>query len=233
MMQRDQQRALDKIKKCLALASSSNEHEAAAALRQAHALMKQHNLTHRAVLASQVQEIRVRTRYKARPPVWDQNLAGLIADQFDCKGLMLKDGYCVQWLFVGEGANPEIAEYAYDVLLNQVLRTRRQFLIEHLGDAPAGLKRKLGDHYCSGWVSNLSQRIAEFARQPQASDHIEAYLAQQHITVAPAAKAKRRKTLSQNEYYAFHVGQQDARQVKLHRGVGSADDALQLENGVG
>ena len=36
---------LDKIKKCLVLASSANEHEAAAALRQAQKLMEAHGIS--------------------------------------------------------------------------------------------------------------------------------------------------------------------------------------------
>ena len=41
----DQEKIIDKIKKCLALAKSDNPHEAATALRQAQKLMEQHNLT--------------------------------------------------------------------------------------------------------------------------------------------------------------------------------------------
>ena len=47
------EKILDKIKKCLALASSANEHEAAAALRQAQKLMQAHGLTDQDVAAAQ------------------------------------------------------------------------------------------------------------------------------------------------------------------------------------
>jgi hypothetical protein len=40
----DQQRILEKIKKCFALAKSTNQHEAAIALKQAYALAKQHGI---------------------------------------------------------------------------------------------------------------------------------------------------------------------------------------------
>jgi hypothetical protein len=48
-MRRDQ--AINKVRKCLRLAESSNAHEAAAARRQAAKLMQQHHITARDVLA--------------------------------------------------------------------------------------------------------------------------------------------------------------------------------------
>ena len=43
------EKVLEKIKKCLRLAKSSNPHEAAAAMRQAQKLMEKYNLTERDV----------------------------------------------------------------------------------------------------------------------------------------------------------------------------------------
>lgn len=40
----DKKAAIEKIRKCLALAKSANEHEAAAALRQAQALMRKYGV---------------------------------------------------------------------------------------------------------------------------------------------------------------------------------------------
>ena len=40
----NKQKALEKIKKCLALSKSANEHEAAQALKQAQALMRLHQI---------------------------------------------------------------------------------------------------------------------------------------------------------------------------------------------
>ena len=52
----DHDKILDKIKKCLALSSSSNEHEAAIALRQAQKLMELHGISDIDVKAAQAQE---------------------------------------------------------------------------------------------------------------------------------------------------------------------------------
>ena len=40
----DKEKVLDKIKKCLALGQSANEHEAAQALKQAQALMEKYEV---------------------------------------------------------------------------------------------------------------------------------------------------------------------------------------------
>ncbi len=52
--------ALKKIKKCLALSRSANEHEAAAALRQAQALMREHGLREKDVSLADVAEVKVK-----------------------------------------------------------------------------------------------------------------------------------------------------------------------------
>ena len=53
---------LCKIKKCLALSASSNPHEAAAALRQAHALMNKHGVSAHEVTMADIGEARLEAR---------------------------------------------------------------------------------------------------------------------------------------------------------------------------
>ncbi|MTD33973.1 DUF2786 domain-containing protein [Paludibacterium denitrificans] len=50
----DRKSAIEKIKKCPALAKSANEHEAAAALRQAQALMEKFGVEDDDILMSEV-----------------------------------------------------------------------------------------------------------------------------------------------------------------------------------
>ncbi len=52
----DKERILEKIKKCLALSKSANEHEAAQALKQAQALMREYGITDIEVELSAVTE---------------------------------------------------------------------------------------------------------------------------------------------------------------------------------
>lgn len=52
---------LRKIRACLRLSTSANEHEAAAALRQARALMEKHGVSHAEALAGEVSEREAKT----------------------------------------------------------------------------------------------------------------------------------------------------------------------------
>ena len=52
----DKQAILEKIKKCLALSKSANEHEAAQAMKQAQALMKKYEVDAVDVALSEVSE---------------------------------------------------------------------------------------------------------------------------------------------------------------------------------
>lgn len=55
-------KTLSKIKKCLALSSSDNPHEAAAAMRQAKALMDKHGVSANHITMSEIGEATAKER---------------------------------------------------------------------------------------------------------------------------------------------------------------------------
>ena len=59
-------KVLGKIKKCLALSSSDNPHEAAAAMRQAHALMAAHGVSAEQITMADIGEAHASSRTMAR-----------------------------------------------------------------------------------------------------------------------------------------------------------------------
>ena len=87
------ERAIRKIKHCLALAQSANENEAATALRQAQALMREYRLTEMDVKLSDVGEVESQFTRAERLPVWERNLAGSVANAFGCTSLYSRQ-YC-------------------------------------------------------------------------------------------------------------------------------------------
>lgn len=225
----DKETAIEKIKKCLSLAKSQNENEAAIALKQANALMRKFNLEYRAVLAGEVNEVRVRTRYKSRPMGWDQLLVSQIGRQFDCEVLMIQNPH--EWVFLGLDSNAQVAAYAYDVLMNQVRNSSKRYLKTNHASASTALKRKLGRLYCQGWVSNLAKRIEQFAGASSSKEHISAYLQQSRYNVEqPKDSRRKRQILSALEWVVYTKGAQDGEHAKLHRGVGAnMDEPLQLQ----
>jgi len=84
-MKTEQQKVLEKIKKCLKLAGSSNANEAATAMRQAQALMEKYNVTHIDVQASEASETKAKASVKNKPTRWETRLALTAADAFGCK----------------------------------------------------------------------------------------------------------------------------------------------------
>lgn len=92
----NRQNILRKVKACLRLAASSNPNEAAAALRQAQAMMRAHGISH--AEAMDVDEAEVGTRCRgAMPPVSICSLAQLVADGFGSR------------FIVCNGADPRVA----------------------------------------------------------------------------------------------------------------------------
>ena len=133
-MTRDE--ALDKIKKCLALAASPEAHEAAAALRQAQKLMAQFGLTEADVTLADVAEVRQQAQNAPIVP-WEVALASLVATAFGCETYTtqrMKLGKSLQvrrlryYVFVGVGPAPEVAGYAFDVLARQCAKDRRRHI---------------------------------------------------------------------------------------------------------
>ena len=75
---------LGKIKKCLALSSSDNPHEAAAAMRQAHALMAAHGVSAEQITMADIGEAHANSRTMARnkPAQWEGALAAMVGKAF-------------------------------------------------------------------------------------------------------------------------------------------------------
>lgn len=155
-MTRDE--ALDKIKKCLALAASPEAHEAAAALRQAQKLMAQFGLSEADVTLADVAEVRQQAQNVPMVP-WEVALASLVATAFGCetyttqrpklgKGLQVRR--LRYYVFIGVGPAPEVAGYAFDVLACQCAKDRRRHIGQQSKNCKPKTKVARGD--CIGWA---------------------------------------------------------------------------------
>lgn len=151
-----------KIKKCLALSKSSNEHEAAAALRIAQELMEKYDVSENQILASEVSEQRVKSGARRRPVNWEAILTDNICRAFGCEKLYspaVFKGRHGEWVFIGCGPAPEIAKYATTVLLRQAREARRTYIKKHLKRCKPVQKTRRADLYCDGWVRTASDKL--------------------------------------------------------------------------
>ncbi|APC16312.1 hypothetical protein BLL42_11450 [Pseudomonas frederiksbergensis] len=172
----DHEKALDKIKKLLRLAASDNPHEAAAAMRQARALMEKYRLEESDIQLSEVYECAARSGSKMVPPQWEANLAGAVTKAYACNILFMAG--IGEWRFIGELA--ELASYTMTLLLRQIRQSRRDFISTQLKRCKTATKTKRADVFCKAWVSAVRQQVMAFAGNDEPSPAAAAYMLKHH-----------------------------------------------------
>ncbi|WP_300747475.1 DUF2786 domain-containing protein [Pseudomonas sp.] len=172
------ERAIRKIKHCLALAQSANENEAATALRQAQALMREYRLTEMDVKLSDVGEVESDLYRAKRRPAWDQQLSIAVADAFNCTTLRRRKwssakGQIIECAtFVGVSPAQNIALYAYESLHRKLTQARK----EYCSAVRSGVRRSAysaetaGDHFALAWVWEVQSKLK--ALVPQDDDPV-------------------------------------------------------------
>lgn len=228
----DNAKIMDKIKKCLALSTSANEHEAASALRQARKLMEAYGITGEDVQAAEAEERRAKAGAKTQPANWEAMLAVKIGDVFGCQvifsGHWSRKG---EWCFIGCGSAPEISQYAFAVLHRQAKRAREEYIKAQLKRCKAATKTRRADLFSDGWVRAVVCTIVRFAGDEQQSAAIKAYIGKHHPVFGKLATCNRNtnRTLRDHEYRDFTAGQLLGREAQLNRGVGGADQQRAIE----
>lgn len=160
------ERIIRKIKHCLALSASANEHEAAAAMRQAQKLMQKYRISEIDVQLSDVNKTEG-AHAKSKRPAWDKNLGAVVAKTFSCKSFN-----CTSWhptagrrsqaVFIGVTPAPEIAKYAYDALYFKVSNARREYVAKaRKGELARGryTPETRGNHFAEAWVSQVYEKL--------------------------------------------------------------------------
>lgn len=223
---------LRKIKKCLRLAESSNEHEAAAAIRQAQALMAKHGLNQDDVSISDITEAHSRAGALARPSLWELQLSHMVASAFRCKLIHSRCGQSARWGFIGRDANPVVAGHAFTQLYRQLKRARQEYIDTHCCRVKATTKTKQADMFCRGWVSAVARQVELHAGQNPDEALIATYLRKTHGEPGELGTTNRHqgKTFTQADAAAFQHGQQTGQAAQLHHGVtGGATQQLTLQ----
>lgn len=176
---------LQKIKKALALSKSSNEHEAAAALRQARKLMQMYDIAEHDLL--DVREHCVRARAAKRPAIWETYLASQIAQMFSTE-VLLRTRYrhhkaVGEWNFLGVGHDAELAAYAFAVLLRQCMRARSEFINGLLQFEDRYRATARADDYCFGWVHSAFEAVKNIVPDKAKMQAIDAWLQSKDISL--------------------------------------------------
>lgn len=221
----DRATALRKIRACLRLAGSPNPNEAAAALRQAKALMEQYGISADEADPSGTCEAVGKTRQRGSDihyRTW--MVARTCADLFGCYVYAnLHRRHSTTLRFVGIRPNPELAEYAFTVLHRQLERA----VTKHVARVRKASNRQLrGATFGEAWATGLRDKLlGQLASLPAADrERFEAFAQRQagqaiETTDAEAAKGSHRD---------FGAGYMAGRSATLNHGVtGSAARLLE------
>lgn len=161
----EKDRVLRRIKKCLALSESNNEHEAATALRQAKRMMDKYGIDVADARSPdyQVLDLSDGKLRKARLTQAEKILYSVVSSFFGCT-LYYSGGWPV---IIGTAPSPKIVEYAATVLLRQMRSSysAMQSYIEQQigGPLDTASKRKARHSYSLAWSSSVHQKVKEFA----------------------------------------------------------------------
>ncbi|MDD0973837.1 DUF2786 domain-containing protein [Pseudomonas fontis] len=216
----DDNRILDKIKKCLEMAKSktSNPNEAEIALRQACKLMDLYSLEMGDVMASRAGEASVPAGSDGSPPAWRVRLAQVCADAFGTRFIIATSWLAAaRFIYVGCAAAPELSGYAYQVLERQLQKARREYL-KTQKRCKRSTKVARGDAFANAWIDAVWSKIEAFAGvEDHIAEAIAAYMEKHHPDLEKA-ELKRRKLKARDEG-AVAAGYQAGKSAQLHQAV--------------
>lgn len=244
------ERVIRKIKRCLALSQSSNETEAATALRQAQALMRKYQLTEMDVKLSDVGEVESSQVRANRRPAWDCDLSAVVADVFGCRSLIVRR-WCSarkkiteRAAFVGVTPAQNIALYAYEALLTKLTIARR----EYVAGVRSGKYRSAysaetaGNHFAIAWVGQVYGKLRSLVPQGEEDLQLDQHssgrdlrvveqeskaLIEQFLSSQQIGKPRQRKAL-ELDLDAQIAGMLAGMKVELNAGLASAGEGGHL-----
>jgi hypothetical protein len=220
----EQSPVLERIAKLLALAESSNEHEAQAAMSAAQRLMLKHNIE-AAVSGSQAVHC---FRHLGKP-------TGRVSEHERRLAMLLDEHFFVQVIWVpvwrvaeakrgsvleacGSRDNVELAAYVYDFLMYTAERLYKDDR-KRRRDRTHGARRK----FLAGVISGFHERLTRERKRSESEGlvwvgdaEVKAYFRRRH----PHVRWARHAVSSSGEAYAR--GQTAGRSIVLHRGVKSS-----------
>ncbi len=222
MTQEERGRIIGKIKKCFALAGSSNEHEAAAALKRARALMDKYAISDGDMLAAEATERSGKSRAKENPVAWETTLVRIIGQAFGCRVIFSppitweSNG---EWLFIGCDPAPEVAQYAHIVLMRQIRRARGIYIGSHLKRCKPARKTQRADIFCEAWVTVVKKKVEAFVGICGNGRAIDAYVANHYPKTVEVMPIRRNggETLREHEWRDYLNGMAAGRQAQLNR----------------
>jgi len=222
----DNSAIIEKIKKLLALANSSNEHEAALAAGHAQRLLSEHNLAMADIEAAHRPDKAdtVETAVSKSLPKWLRHLSAGISTAFDCQAI--HHPATGKMTFIGVGADVQIAAYTFTYLDRTIRKLCGTYMKLHVGSTIANRHRELmRQSYYLGAVSTITARLREQKEQTPVTTGALVPVKEGLIRQAMNEIGNVRTMHSRRSYVnsdAYSSGQTDGGQVGIHHGITGA-----------
>lgn len=217
-------KVLDKIKKLLRLASSSNPNEAALALSRAQKLMQEHGIESDNPELSGVNDHVIDAISKAKTPTkYFGILAHSIAKAFGCEYYFQPTFTNMEIVFIGHEERPKVAGYVFSVLERQLNKARKEFIDGLSNRMKKQNKTKRADQFCEGWCIGVYQKIAAFALSEKEQQELISYKSK--ISDLSSCTAREAKGSGRAASVSKMQGYRAAKDVTLNHGVDGRETA--------
>ncbi|MFA6230930.1 MAG: DUF2786 domain-containing protein [Rhodanobacter sp.] len=225
----DHSTALRRVRACLRLAASSNPHEAAAALRQAQALMAQFGIGH--TEAMNVDEAEAPTRSRgAEVPTSILLLATICARGFGARCVHVQLNGRTVIRFYGVDGIADVAAYAFTVLRRQMDTDR----LKHVSRVRKRANREeRGENFARAWIYAIKQLFSDVAPNEAQVALLEEAIRHRYPNATKGNGGRnltrRKKVGSQVTESDWVAGYSKGLDAKLHTGIqgGRADESAQ------
>ena len=223
---------IEKIKKLLALANSSNEHEAALAAGHAQRLLSEHNLAMADIEASHKPDKadKVETTAAKTLPKWLRHLSSGVSAAFDCQAVHHPS--TGKMTFIGVGADVQVAAYTFTYLDRILRKLCGNYMKGHAGGTTVNRHRELmRQSYYLGAVSTITTRLREQKVQTPVTTGALVPVKEGLIRQAMSEIANLRTMHSRRSYInteAYSRGQTDGGQVGIHHGIAGASSGHKI-----
>ena len=223
---------IEKIKKLLALANSSNEHEAALAAGHAQRLLAEHNLAMADIETAHKPDKadKVETAVSKSLPKWLRHLSAGVSTAFDCQAI--HHPAAGKMTFIGVGADVQIAAYTFTYLDRTVRKLCANYMKQHVAGTIANRHRELmRQSYYLGAVSTITARLKEQKVQTPVTTGALVPVKEGLIRQAMNEIGNLRTMHSRRSYVntdAYSRGQTDGDQVGIHNGITGASSRQRI-----
>jgi len=226
---------IDKIRKLLALAHSSNEHEAALAAGHAQRLLSAHNLAMADIESAVMPEKaeRIETKSSKSLPKWLRLLVAGVSGAFDCQAI--HHPHTGKLTFIGVGADARIAVYTFAYLERAVRRICCSYMKQQVNPAFSARQRELiRQSYYLGAVATINQRLNCQKKETPATPGALVPVKEALIIAAMNEMGRMRTVHGRRTYVsgdAYARGERDARNVGINSGICGKSNAKQQIGG--